>query len=113
MSVKLGTELICPVCGKKFVKEKNAQRFCSEKCRKAYNRRKPENDTFKEYQCKWCGKIFKYDRKKDYCSDDCRLRANGRRKKSRKKAKVSLEEIAKRCREENLSYGQYVAKYGL
>lgn len=113
MSVKVGTEIVCPVCGKKFIKESSAQKHCSDKCRKVYHRKKPMGEILKEYKCAWCGKTFKYDRRKNYCSYDCRRKANGKRKNNRKKANVSLEEIAKRCREENLSYGQYVAKYGL
>lgn len=32
-------KLICPVCGKEFETEKNAQKYCSAKCRRAANRK--------------------------------------------------------------------------
>lgn len=33
---KVGTEIICPICGIKFVKRQYAQAFCGTKCRVAY-----------------------------------------------------------------------------
>ena len=107
-------KLICPVCGKEFIRETNAQVYCSEKCRRIYNRRKPMNDNLKEYTCAYCGKTFKWDRKKTYCSDECRLQANGRRQRKPRKPKcLPMHEIEELARKENLSYGQVVAKYGL
>ena len=100
----------CPVCGKGFIKNGNAQKFCSEKCRIRYSKIKSIADAEHEYTCKQCGKKFKWDRKKRFCSIECKEIASGKRKKL---LGPSLEEVAARCKAEDLSYGQYVAKYGL
>jgi len=70
----------CKYCGKLFFVSKNAGavRFCSEKCREAWNRllrknsRKKRKTIFKV--CPICGTIFvQYDsrRKFKYCSSKC------------------------------------------
>lgn len=111
-----GKKAICPYCGKEFIREKNAQKYCSERCRIRNNRGFPliPGTELKEYTCSFCGRTFKWDKKKKYCSLECRERANGRGiRKTRKPKGLSMTAIAKLAREEDLSYGKYVAKYGL
>lgn len=107
-------KLICPICGKEFTKETNAQKYCSAKCRKASNR-SPKVKRLKKYKCDWCGKEFLFERRKKYCCKECRLYANGRLKIRETKTKVahSIEEVAKFSREAGLTYGHYVQKYNL
>ena len=110
------TKMICPYCGKEFIRTRNAQRYCSDKCRMLYNRKNPtiQEEELREYTCSYCGKTFKWDRKKKYCSDECRERAAGRRQRNPRKPKgLPLYKIEELARKENLTYGQVVAKYGL
>jgi len=54
----------CVRCGKSYVVKSNIQKYCSDKCSKAANRRST---------CKFCGKIFKNPgQKKLYCNKKCR-----------------------------------------
>ena len=101
----------CRNCEKEFVRERNCQKYCSVQCRDEYYVKKRHNLTNK-YECKWCGKTFISDRKKKYCSAECRNKAQHPRK-SPKKVKLSLAAINALARAEGLNYGQYVAKYGL
>lgn len=107
-------ELVC-ICGKTFTTDNNAQKYCSEKCRRAANRKKPQ--LLSEQVCEFCGKIFSYPRKKKYCSDICCSKANGKgtvyKSNAKKNPTMTIEQIASASRKEGLSYGQYVAKYGL
>ena len=64
------------------------------------------------YECNWCGMSFETDHKRKYCSDDCRLKANGKRYRKKKLAK-ELSSVENLAREAGMTYGQYVAKYGL
>lgn len=107
-------ELVC-ICGKTFITDKNAKKYCSEKCYRMANRKK-YIEKITEQTCAFCGKTFSHSKKKKYCSDLCRQKANGRGLgKPRKKGKPSMtiEQVAVAARAEGLSYGQYVAKYGL
>ena len=103
----------CPNCGKPFVKTGNSQKYCSKECRLDYEER--EKADMREHQmCLYCGEYFSAPSIRKYCSKRCAQRAcKGVTRIRRKKDGLSLVEIAKRCRDENLSYGQYVAKYGL
>jgi hypothetical protein len=107
-------KLICPICGKEFVTDKNAKRYCSVKCRKKANS-KPKPMTVKKLKCDWCGEEFLSERRKKYCCKDCRLYANGRLKKREPKPKkvLSIEEVAVLSREAGMSYGEYVRKYNI
>lgn len=109
-------KMICPYCEKDFIRVRNAQKYCSDKCRRLANRKNPtiQEEELREYTCSYCGKTFKWDRKKRYCSDECRELAAGRRIRKPKKPKgLSIDAISRLAFKENLSYGQYVAKYGL
>lgn len=106
---------ICKRCGKEFTTEKNAQKFCSNRCCNNYHHLGAKQT---EFTCAYCGKQFTSSIKKKYCSVDCRERLyRQERKKARKKPKSknfkSLVEVAIASREAGLSYGQYVAKMGL
>lgn len=57
--------------------------------------------------------FFESDRKKKYCSDDCRIRAYRKSLARRKKPKLTLAEVNALARAEGLNYGLYVAKYDL
>ena len=106
-----GKIIQCRNCGKEFVRERNCQKYCSVQCRDEYYKKENRNLTNK-YECKWCGKTFISDRKKKYCSAECRNKAQHPRK-GPKKVKLSLAAINALARAEGLNYGQYVAKYGL
>ena len=113
MKVPVGTKVICPVCEKEFIKERNAQKYCSAKCRIIYNRTRPGHEP-RNFICAKCGEEFASHKKKKYCSKECRLAANGRGKgkRTRKKKNIlSIEQVAVLSREAGLSYGEYVAKY--
>ncbi len=108
--------LLCPVCNKEFITDKNAKKYCSAKCRRKANNQSAKKTTLREFSCAWCGDSFMSVRRKKYCSKDCRLYANGRlikRKNIRKGPALSLEQVAILSREAGLSYGQYVQKFQL
>ena len=107
--------MICAFCYKNFVPTSNSQKFCSFKCYKANknNTQRPnDNQT-----CHYCGEYFKAPRKKKYCSEKCRLAANGRYSKTSKstsktkpkKSEETLTEAIANARKLGLTYGQYVA----
>ena len=108
--------LTCPVCNREFTTDQNAKKFCSAKCRRKYNAQRARKNNLREFICGWCGDNFLSDRRKKYCSKECRLYANGRigkRKSAPKKPMLSLEQVALLSREAGLSYGQYVHKFQL
>lgn len=114
MKTPIGTIIKCPVCGKMFVKDSNAKKYCSAQCRRKHNSRKPDN--LEEFKCAWCGEEYQGTRRKRYCSAECRLEANARAKsrtRTRKKKKpvLSIEQVAVLSREAGMSYGEYVAKH--
>lgn len=101
----------CPVCAKWFIKDKNAKKYCSAKCRRKANRAKITKAKEEEvYYCQWCGKEFT-GRKRKFCCEECRLRANGKARWERNGSKlpyigISIEEAARICREKGMSYGE-------
>ncbi len=109
--------LICPVCNKEFVTDKNAKKYCSAKCRRKANNQTAKKNTLREFFCAWCGESFLSMRRKKYCSKECRLYANGRlikrKKNTAKGPSLTIEQVAILSREAGLSYGQYVQKYQL
>lgn len=100
----------CPICGKEFVKNNNARKFCSKECaqKAIYLERRGGPGT---YQCAYCGKDFESDRKKKFCSDECRKASYLKTGKKRKKAE-SIEDVARLCRETGLTYGQLMTQRG-
>lgn len=112
---------ICRFCKKEFFKTINASVYCSPECRIAANQKKLQDERKKYRQnqtCQFCGKKFSHDVKKKYCSAECRIKAGNlmratKGKKKKSTISLSLNEVARLARKENLSYGQYVQKYGL
>lgn len=95
---------VCVVCGKEFDSFVNNQKTCSPVCRKAneervwherYERLKMQNAT---------ERVEAKEEKNNYPIPH---------KKREKKKKLSIEDIAIMARAEHLSYGQFVAKYGI
>ncbi len=107
----------CPACGKEFESHSHRHRYCSVECRRTYtalSKSEKRKETAAKQVCAYCGKEFSADCVKKYCSDRCCHLANTpKRKIVHGKVNVSLAEVARRSRDENLSYGQFVAKYGL
>ena len=70
----------------------------------------------KEYSCGWCAVKFLSERKKKYCSKDCRFRANGQLKTVpytlTKKPTRTLAEVNAEARALGLTYGQYFNRFG-
>ena len=100
----------CKRCGKEFTTNSNARKFCSEHCSKAYYFFGTKQTEFK---CEYCGKGYTAERKRKYCSQQCRKYANGRLKRKKAGAKnfMSIEEVAKASREMGMSAGEYMAKF--
>ena len=113
----------CRWCGKEFTAKYNSSQYCSSECKKSKNKAmlkwsKKPNYTIK---CAWCGEIFSAGRKRKYCCYLCSLRGtgkiNGIAKHQKGKHKIdkpftSIEEVAKICGEQGISYGQYMTRYG-
>lgn len=112
----------CPVCGKEFTTDKNAQKFCSDVCRyRGYAvTHSPKT------RCLICGKTFTISKVRlEYCSVACKDKARrlalqkqyaarpALRRKTRNKTNLSLTEIAKLARDAGMTYGEYVARYEL
>ena len=104
----------CLCCGKEFIRKKNAQKHCSAGCRRKWNSGKEAKAKYypKTFTCSWCGIIFEAEQKRKYCSDECRFASYGRRKIKGSNAE-KIAKINQLARDEGLSYGQVVAKYGL
>ena len=48
---KVGTEIICPVCGKHFIKKSYQQAFCCGECKNRYwNQKRTDNGYFRRYR---------------------------------------------------------------
>lgn len=49
-AAKVGTEIICPVCGKHFIKKSYQQAFCCGECKNRYwNQKRTDNGYFRTY----------------------------------------------------------------
>lgn len=105
----------CQVCGAMFKPRNREQKYCSVECReKNKNNRRfwtDEEKLAKGYEwrvCKTCGKKFltKYEGKVD--CDKC-VQERYRKKYKSKRVKTKMFEIEDKAREQNLSYGYYVA----
>ena len=115
----MATIMECPVCGNEFEKA-GAKKFCSAKCRKARNKENIRKNhqvykSPKRFECGWCGLFFESKKKEDYCCEECRQKGENRKRSRGRRTKntLSIDAIAVAARKEGLSYGQYVAKYGL
>lgn len=103
-------EKICPHCKKEFLRENNAQKYCSEKCRlQALVLRKKLN-----VKCSFCGRKIETEEFGKYCSEECMTKALAMpRRIRRRNPKISLDEVARLSREAGLSYGKYVQLHGI
>ena len=103
---------ICKCCGKSFTTNSNARMYCNSQCAKA---KKVKQPILWSYTCNWCGLKFKAERKRKYCTEDCRERSYGRRKgrTHTEQPDLSIAEINRLAKEAGLSYGKYCVKYGL
>ena len=67
--------------------------------------------------CKVCGKEFMSSQKfRTYCSDECKSCNSRHRpepKQKIKKSKLSVTDISLMAAELHMSYGEYVAKFGV
>jgi len=112
---KKGKQVFCAQCGKEFTTTHPTQKYCTLECRdKAYKSRDKRLGR-RVFECEFCNKLFEADAKRRFCTPECRRKAERKKKKQTKpkKPKLTLEQVAKLSREEGLSYGEYVKKYGL
>lgn len=96
----------CAVCGKMFEVPNfhNKTKVCSEECRKIKNRN--------VYEARY--ERIKQQRQQQLLEQTVDDKINRKiQKKQPKQKPLSFAEIQKKAREENLTYGQYVAKYRL
>ena len=111
------TKKICPVCGREFSTSRNAKKFCTEWCKKKANQSEmpPQH---KQCICGWCGMTFYSQRRKIYCSAECRMFANGRyslpkAEPKHQKPSLSIDEAVALARLAGMTYGEYVQKYNV
>lgn len=128
---KVGSTIECEWCGKEFIATSVRSKYCSKECReKAMHQQAKEErlERKKKKSCTICGKPLGEYHSNLYCSKKCayeatkrRLRENAeinrrmaksRRSKKTKGPKVPISEVNRIGREEHLSYGEVVAKYG-
>lgn len=103
-----GKKGYCVLCRKKFVQSGRRLFRCPD-CRDLNAQKLGIEKRF----CFACGKEFKQnDRNEHFCSEECKKHGN---KKAREETVYEQRaRIAKEAWEkEKMSYGQYVAKYGL
>lgn len=117
MSIKNNTPrlLKCPVCEENFLTVKNAQKYCSKKCKqraKYESNKKARLQNMVPNWCKVCGKPFTKERKSDFCSDHCEKLDEIRRKHAlhRKKDGLTMEQALKLCKKYKCTYGQLMVK---
>ena len=104
----------CPECGKMFETEgKSRKTYCSVECREKHYAKTKKPKLY--YQCEYCGKVYEQGSTNPYCSDACKnMYSSGRAKNTGRKNKaLSIVDISKLAKAEGMTYGQYVAKYGL
>lgn len=108
-----------PDCVKEFVKLHPKQIYCCKACSNHMWYLKQREDLFPVRKtCAFCGSVFYSTTGAKYCSKDCRLMANGRKKNGKKvrgrgdKPSMSLAEVNKLARAAGLSYGKYLARNG-
>ncbi len=111
------TTKICPVCNREFATNQNAKKFCTEWCKKK-SKRNEYAPQYKKCICGWCGITFQSQRRKIYCSNECRMFANGRYslakpKSVEKKQYLSIEQTVALARLAGMTYGEYVQKHNV
>jgi len=58
--------IICANCGESFEAKRKSAKYCSDKCKKQFQR-----GSFAKKVCDICGKEFNGPNQKVYCSDEC------------------------------------------
>ena len=96
----------CRTCGIKFKLDATHKVYCSAECR--IEGEAKDNRRVHMCTCLTCGTIFRAvsDNIK-YCSDKCD------KSKQKTQSILSVNEVARRAKEEGISYGEYVAKYNI
>lgn len=108
---------ICPICSKSFVPSSNAVKYCSEECAKTVRKMIPIRA--RKCTCKGCGEVFETKRVKTYCSERCRMYANGRgklkieEKIKKKKPVYTLSQVAALANAAGVTYGKYVQMHNI
>ena len=116
--MKDGDMLVCPMCGNTFPysRFRAKRKYCSEGCQRIAHQRKVER-----WQDKHREEIRAYarDYQRAYLKRMRGLKEHMPPPEKKKTvhglkhgSNISLSELAKRAREEGMSYGYYVAKYG-
>ncbi len=121
------SEQKCAVCGTPFKVYRN-KKYCSKECagkaaeetRIRQLRERGGRTIGDIITCPTCGKNFLYSSsRKRYCSVECQKKAQklGIDKKTpprpRKKRPSTIAEVERKSREEGMSYGECVVKYGI
>ena len=52
-SAKVGTEIVCPICGKSFIKKQYSQAFCCGKCKDNFWNKKGDRHADPNYHSKY------------------------------------------------------------
>lgn len=96
----------CRTCGIKFKTDATHKVYCSTECR--IEGEAKDNNRVHMCTCLTCGTIFRAvsDNIK-YCSDKCD------KSKRKTQSKLTVNEVARRAKDEGISYGEYVAKYNI
>ncbi len=94
----------CVVCGKQFDSFVNNQKTCSAECRKI-NEDRVWHERYERLKMEGATERIKAKEEKNNFPIP--------HKKREKKKKLTIDDIAVLARQEHLTYGQYVAKYGI
>ena len=71
-SAKVGTEIECPVCHKRFIKKSYQQAFCCKDCKdKFWNRTRKSNGYFSRYNAEHTERLERVGIYLDVYADNC------------------------------------------
>jgi len=109
---KMKYNRVCQYCGKIFVTNQNAKKFCRKKC-SIYASKKQKNKE-KACLCQWCGQIFLSSRKRSFCNSVCHREymsktVTYKRSVVKVPIKITLTDAVNGAKKENLTYGRYVS----
>lgn len=124
----VGDLIKCPVCGREFLLDRPNRRYCSKECASKSYKYVKRGAQVKI--CEFCGKEYTAkNANRKYCSGECnrkvcairrkegirscRVKEEKAEKGAHTKINLEVDRIEVLAERENLSYGQYVAKYGL
>lgn len=88
---RLGLVKVCPVCGKTFTVPRIKDVTCSPACSKAYGQKQV----------------------REWYKEQTEINKSNRNPRKPKNKPMTFAQINEKARAEHLTYGQYVAKYGL